>query len=74
MNRDLDTRYVEVTWDTFMEEFMSGVRSLKPAELKKIGSLSGSDKITPEVEMYPVLVSVLYQHRTACMIAIYTLR
>ena len=59
MNRDLDTRYVEVSFRMFLDKLMRGARDLTPQELKKVASLSGLDKATPEDAMYPIIVRVV---------------
>jgi hypothetical protein len=58
LNREMDTRYGQVTFRQFLDIYMTSGRDLHPSELKKLKTLSGLDKVESEKAMYPIIVSV----------------
>jgi hypothetical protein len=57
LNREMDTRYGQVTFRQFLDIFMTSGKDLHPSELKKLKPLSGLDKVQTEKAMYPIIVS-----------------
>ena len=56
LNSEMDPKYAQLTFTEFLNAVVPGP-NIPPADLKKLKSLQGLNKLPAEKDMYPVIVS-----------------